>query len=252
MIWRLALKVFYRNFLVWKRYYWMSFVEAVGEPILYFVAIGFGLGAVIGEIDGRPYIEFLSPALIATSIMFGSSLETTYGSFTRLKIEKVFQSIAVTPVSLREVIAGEILWGASKGLVSGIVMLLVVGSMGLVHSWMAIGVIPLLVLEALFFSSLGMMMTAYARDYSVFVVYITLGLESMFLFSGTFFPLSSLPAWAQGLAWSLPLTPIVSMARGLFDGAPPWSSAIGLLGIAAATALLVAGSMAKISRRLID
>ena len=77
MNWRATLKVWYRNFLVWKRFYWTSCVEAVGEPILYFIAIGFGLGAVIGEIDGRPYIEFLSPALIDSAIMFGSSLETT-------------------------------------------------------------------------------------------------------------------------------------------------------------------------------
>jgi len=250
--WRLALKVWYRNFLVWKRFYWMSCVEAIGEPILYFVAIGYGLGAVIGDIDGRPYIEFLFPALIATAIMFGASLETTYGSFTRLKIEKLFQSIAVTPVSLTEVIAGEAIWGATKGLVSGSVMFLVVWMMGLVHSWMAIAVIPVFLLEALFFSCLGLLMTAYARDYGLFVIYITLGLETMFLFSGTFFPLALLPPWAQNLAWGLPLTSFVATARSLFDGIPSWRIVFSSASILAITLLIFWWSAAKISRRLIS
>lgn len=251
MNWRLALKVWYRNFLVWKRFYWMSCVEAIGEPILYFVAIGYGLGAVIGDIEERPYIEFLFPALIATAIMFGASLETTYGSFTRLKIEKLFLSIAVTPISMKEVVAGEIIWGATKGLISGSVMFLVVWMMGLVHSWMAIGAIPLFFLEALFFSSLGMLMTAYARDYGLFVIYITLGLETMFLFSGTFFPLSLLPSWAQNLAWGLPLTSFVAVARSLFDGIPSWNGAFSVISILAATLLLFGWSTAKILRRMI-
>ena len=251
MNWRAALKVWYRNFLVWKRFYWTSCVEAVGEPILYLVAIGYGLGSVIGSMDGRPYIEFLVPALIANAIMFGTSLETTYGSYSRLKIERTFQSIVVTPISLEEVVAGEVLWGATRGLISGSVLFVIVWTLGLVHSWMAIAAIPVFVLEAAFFGCLGMLMTAYARDQGVFVIYLTLALETMFLFSGTFFPLSLLPGWAEALAWGLPLTSFVAAARGLFDGAPSIGVVYGLTAISAATLLLLWWSTLKIHRRLI-
>src|SRR5262249_14196703 len=113
------LKVWYRNFLVWKRFFGTNLVEAIAEPILYFLAIGYGLGSIIGDLEGKPYIVFLTPALIGTAILFGTSFENTYGSYTRLEVEKTFQSIALTPVSLAEVVGGEILWGASKGIFSG-------------------------------------------------------------------------------------------------------------------------------------
>jgi len=251
MSWRPTLEVWYRNFLVWRRNRWISGIEAIGEPILYFVGIGYGLGAAIGDIDGRPYIEFIAPALIATAIMFGASLETTYGSFTRLKIEKIFQSIAVTPVSLTEVVAGELAWGATKGLVSGGVMFLLIWALGLTHSWLALAMVPLFLLEALFFSALGLLVTAYARDYGAFVIYITLGLEPMFLFSGTFFPLSLLPSWAENLAWALPLTAIVAGARQLFDGTASWVPLLVSIALFAIALLIAVWSTARISKRLI-
>ena len=251
MNWRAPLKVWYRNFLVWKRFYWTSCVEAIGEPILYLVAIGYGLGAVIGSLDGRPYIEFLVPALIANAIMFGTSLETTYGSYSRLKIERTFQSIVVTPISLEEVIAGEVIWGATRGLISGSILFVIVWTLGLVNSWMALAAIPVFVLEGVFFGCLGMLMTAYARDQCVFVIYLTLVLETMFLFSGTFFPLSLLPDWAGYLAWALPLTSFVAAARGLFDGAPSIGVVYGLAAVSVATPLVLWWATSKILRRLI-
>ena len=180
-------KVWYRNFLVWKRFFWTNLIEAIAEPILYFLAIGYGIGAIVGNVNGVPYLQFIAPALVGTSIMFGASFETTYSSYTRLEIEKTFQSIAVTPVSLSEVVGGEILWGATKGILSGGLMFLVAAALGLVGSWMAIGMIPVFIVEALLFAAMGMLVTSFARNYDFFTYYITLVLETMFLFSG-FFP----------------------------------------------------------------
>lgn len=213
-----AFKVWYRDFTVWTRYWWTSLIGAIGEPVLYFLAIGYGLGSFIPAIEGMSYLQFLAPALICSAVMHSASFETTYSSYTRMEVQKTFYSIAVTPVNLSEVIAGEILWGATKSLLSGGIMFLAVAFLGLIDSPAALWMVPVLVLEALLFSSLGMLMTSFAKDYDFFTYYITLFLEPMFLFSGTFFPLSSLPEWVQKIAWILPLTHPVAIARRLFVG----------------------------------
>ncbi|MBI3540667.1 MAG: ABC transporter permease [Deltaproteobacteria bacterium] len=129
MINRYAFKVWYRDFLVWTRYWWTSLVGGLGEPVLYFLGMGYGLGSFIKNIDGMPYLQFLAPALIASTIMHSASFETTYSSYTRMEIQKTFHSIAVTPVNVSEVVAGEILWGATKSLLSA----LFVGKASLIH-----------------------------------------------------------------------------------------------------------------------
>jgi lipooligosaccharide transport system permease protein len=243
-------KVWYRNFLVWKKFFWTNLIEAIAEPILYFLAIGYGIGAIVGDVEGMPYLKFIAPALIGTSIMFGASFETTYSSYTRLAIEKVFQSIAVTPVSLAEVVGGEILWGASKGIFSGGLMFVVAAALGLIDSWMALITIPVFIVEALLFASLGMLITSFARNYDFFTYYITLVLETMFLFSGTFFPLSLLPAWGERALWFLPLTPPIAIARQLFTG----NTSLELLSIAwlvLLTSILFVASTRRILKRLI-
>ena len=216
---RYAFKVWYRDLVVWTKYWWTSLLGALGEPILYFLAMGYGLGTFVRDIDGIPYIKFLAPALIASSVMHSASFETTYSTYTRMEVQKTFNSIAVTPINVREVVAGEILWGATKSLLPGFVMFLTVVFLGYVDSWMALAYVPVLLITALLFSSLGMLMTSFAKDYDFFTYYFTLFLEPMFLFSGTFFPLYSLPPLVQKVAWLLPLAHPVTVGRCLFTGA---------------------------------
>lgn len=248
---RYAYKVWYRDFTVWTRYWWTSLVGGIGEPILYFLAMGYGLGAFIKTIDGMPYIQFLAPALIASSIMHSASFETTYSSYTRMEIQKTFHSIAATPVSISEVIAGEILWGATKSLLAGGIMFLAVAVLGLISSTQALWLIPVLILEALLFSSLGMLMTSFAKDYDFFTYYITLFLEPMFLFSGTFFPLNSLPFWVQKIAWVLPLSHPVFIARALFAGDVSLQIVWSLLWMLVVTSVVFLWSVRRMERRLI-
>ncbi len=229
---RFARKVWYRDCLVWSRYWWTSLIGSTAEPVLYFLAIGYGLGSFIESIDGMPYLQFLAPALICSTLMHSASFETTYSSFTRMERQKTFHSIAATPVSLAEVVSGEILWGATKCLLPAGIMFLAVAILGLIESWQALWLIPVLGVEAILFSSLGLLMTSYAKDYDFFTYYFTLFLEPMFLFSGTFFPLSRLPEWVQAVAHLLPLTPPVTTARALFRGSVaeiPWLSLAWLL-----------------------
>ncbi|QQR80956.1 MAG: ABC transporter permease [Deltaproteobacteria bacterium] len=249
--WKYAFKVWYRDFLVWTRYWWTSLFGALGEPVLYFVGFGYGLGALIKEVEGVPYLEFLAPALICSAIMHSASFETTYSSYTRMEIQKTFHSIAMTPVSVREVVVGEILWGATKSLLSGGVMFAAIAIMGLVHSPMALFAIPVLIITALLFSSLGMLMTSFARDYDFFTYYITLGLEPMFIFSGTFFPTHSLPPLVQRLTWLLPLSHPISITRGLFSGKIVEGFWISLLWISVLTIAIFRWSIRRMENRLV-
>lgn len=229
-----AFKVWYRDFVVWTRYWWTSLVGALGEPVLYFLAMGYGLGSFVKDIEGFPYVQFLAPGLICSSIMHSASFETTYSSYTRMEIQKTYHSIAVTPVNVSEVIAGEILWGATKSLFSGSIMLAAVIVMGILpreHLANLVFLVPLLVVVALLFSALGMLMTSFAKDYDFFTYYFTLGLEPMFLFSGTFFPLTSLPEVVQKAALVLPLASPVMIARSLMLGIAPKGEASVLWGL---------------------
>jgi lipooligosaccharide transport system permease protein len=245
---RYAFKVWYRDFLVWTRYWWTSLIGGLGEPVLYFLAMGYGLGSFVKDIHGFPYVQFLAPGLICSSIMHSASFETTYSSYTRMAIQKTYHSIAVTPINVGEVIAGEILWGATKAMLSGLIMLLAVLAMGILpkeNLGNLIFLLPLLVVEALLFSALGMLMTSFAKDYDFFTYYFTLGLEPMFLFSGTFFPLDSLPLIVQKAALLLPLASPVALARSLVLGVPyPY----GAWGIAWTLILMIAVSAWSIRR----
>lgn len=248
---RYASKVWYRDFIVWSRYWWTSLIGAIGEPVLYFLAIGYGLGAFIESIEGMSYIQFLAPALICSSVMHSASFETTYSSFTRMDRQKTYHSIAATPVSIREVIAGEILWGGAKSLISGGIMFIAVAFLGYIESWNALWLIPILMITGLLFSAMGMLMTSFAKDYDFFTYYFTLGLEPMFLFSGTFFPLSKLPEWVQQTAWILPLYHPVLIARRLFYGYEYGNFFLSITWLVLLTFLLSWWSIKRMTRRLL-
>lgn len=246
-----AIKVWYRDFLVWSRYWGISLLGAIGEPVLYFTAIGFGLGAFVEQIEGMSYIQWLGPALICSAVMESASFETTYSSFTRMERQKTYHSIASTPVNLQEVIAGEILWAASKSLLPGGIMFLAVIILGLVKSWMALLMIPVLFVEAILFASLGMLATSFAKDYDYFTYYFTLFISPMFLFSGTFFPLTKLPAWVQQVAWLLPLSHPVNIARHLFYGYGEGNFFLNLLWLVLLAHLISYWAIKRMVKRLV-
>jgi len=215
--WR-AFTVWYRDIKVWTKFYKASILGNLGEPLLYLLAMGWGLGRMVGTVDGIPYIEFLAPGLICSASMYAATFECTFGSFTRMTRQNTFDAILATPVSLEDIVAGEILWGATKGFLSGTAMLLVMSLFGLVKSYWAVLTLGLAFLIGLLFASLSMIVTARAAAYDFFSYYFTLAIAPMFLFSGIFFPVTNLPDWAQTFAWFLPLTHGVNISRALFSG----------------------------------
>src|SRR5262249_2276357 len=195
-------------------------VASLGNPIFYLVSIGYGLGRFVAPIDGLPYAVFLTPGILATAAMSSASFETTFGSFTRLQEQNTYIAILATPCSVAYIVAGDILWAAPKSPLAVLFVLIVTAVAGLLPSAFALGALPVAFLTGLVFAALGMIATARAGSYSFFDYYFTLGISVMVFFCGVFFPLASLPAWAQDVAWFLPLTHAVRLSRSLVAGAP--------------------------------
>jgi lipooligosaccharide transport system permease protein len=212
-------KVWRRNFDVFMKTIHVNFLPSVLEPILYLVALGYGLGAFVPNIEGIPYRQFIAPALVAIAIMYGSFFECTYASFVRMYYQKTFDAIIATPVSVEEVIAGELVWGATRATINSTIVLAVVAAFGLVSSPLFLLVPLLAFLGGLMFAAIGMCFTALAHNIDFFNYPSFLLITPMFLLSGTFFPLSSLPGPVQTAAVAvLPLTHVANLTRGLVLG----------------------------------
>lgn len=218
-------KVWRRNVDVFLKTIQVNFVPSLLEPIIYLVAFGFGLGGFIPSIQGMPYVNFIAPALVAIAIMNGSFFECTFASFVRMYFQKTFDAIVATPVSVEEVVAGELLWGATRATINTTIVLAVIGVAGLFTAEPIIGsplflLVPLIAFfGGLLFSSIAMCFTAIAPSIDFFNYPAFLFITPMLFLSGTFFPLSSLPNAVQGLALIvLPLTQVVNLTRGAITG----------------------------------
>lgn len=216
--------VWLRNNLVWRKHITSTLIGNLGQPLLFLLAMGYGLGKQVGSVDGLTYLQFLAPGLVASSVMYSAAFETTYGAYTRLTIQKTYEAILVTPLGITDIVLGEIYWGASKGLLSGIIMLASLPLFGVWPSPWTLVLLPLLFLSGVFFAAFGLIMTALASNYEFFNYFISLVLTPLFLFSGIFFSLHSIPVTARTFFELLPLTPVVTLSRmfcyGQFD--QPW------------------------------
>lgn len=211
-------KVFWRNFVVYRKTWLANIMFNFVEPLLYLGAMGWGLGNYIPSIQGMSYLQFLAPGLIASSAMWATASECTYDSFTRMRYQKIYHALVVTPISLDEVVVGEILFGTFKGVLYGSVILLVIFILGLVPSAWALLVPAVLVLCGLAFAELSIIWTGLVPKIDTFSYYFTLIITPMFLFSGIFFPLDTLPHPARQLAWCIPLFHVVELLRALTLG----------------------------------
>lgn len=221
--WRF-LRVWQRNLVVYQKTWKINFMTPLLEPFFYLVAFGVGLSQLIEAVpyQGREltYLVFIAPALLGVNMMNNAFFETTYASFVRMYYQKTFDAMMGTPLSLDEVIAAEIIWGATKSLIATIIMLGVVSAFGLVEYPEGLIIIPLSLLGGLAFGAIGMIFTGITPSIEMFNLPIFLFVTPMFLFSGTFFPIEQLPSWAQKLALFLPLTHLVDVTRRLCIGIP--------------------------------
>jgi len=218
----LFLRVWKRNLIVYRKIWKVNFITPLFEPLFYILAFGLGFSGLIGSVRygglDLSYTAFIAPALIATAVMWNAFFETTYASFVRMYYQKTFDGMLATPLSLEEIIVAEIVWSATKSVGAATIMLTVLGLMGFVQFPSGLLLIPMAFLGGLAFGAIGMFFTGIVPSIDMFNLPIFLFVTPMFLFSGTFFPVSNLPAWAQMFALAFPLYHLAELSRWLSIG----------------------------------
>ena len=201
---------------------WLVIVSGFVEPVLYLMAFGFGIGQLIGNVDDGtgslvPYAAFIAPALLATSAMNGAIYDSTWNVFFKMHFGKVYQVMLSSSMGPLDVALGEISWALLRGLTYSLGFMAIVTPLGLVTSWWGLLAIPAATLIAFGFASLGMAVTSYMKNFQQ-MQWINFFLLPMFLFSGTFFPVSVFPEWIQVIVKALPLWQGVEMIRAFTLG----------------------------------
>jgi lipooligosaccharide transport system permease protein len=216
-----ARRLLERNILAYRRQ-WLWFVSGFAEPFLYLLSIGIGVGALVGKVHGPggqlvPYRDFVAPGMMAVAAMNGAVFDTTFNFFVKLKYQGVYAAMLTTPLTPADVATGEVSWSLLRGGIYAGVFLLAMTGFGVVHSWWAVLALPAAVLIGFAFAAVGLAATTHMRSWTDFDL-VSAALIPMFLFSGTFFPLSQYPTW---FAWVVRCTPLyqgVSLIRSLTFG----------------------------------
>lgn len=211
---------------------WAIIVSGFFEPVLYLLSMGYGVGALVGDVTGpggRPitYAAFIAPALLATSAMNGALYDSTWNVFFKLRFAKLYQGMLATSLGPLDVAAGEIFMALFRGLLYALGFTAVIAALGLATSWWALAMIPVALLIALGFASLGMAVTSYFTTFQQ-MDWINIVLLPMFLFSATLFPISAFPEAVQWFIMALPLWHGVELMRQLSVGHFEASTAVHL------------------------
>lgn len=204
-------------------------VSGFFEPVLYLLAMGIGLGALVGTMTDAAgneisYAAYIAPALLATSAMNGAVFDSTWNVFFKLKISKLYEGMLNTSLGPMDIALGEIGVALLRGVVYSIAFTGIISALGLVQSWWIVLAVPACLLIAFGFAALGMAATSYLKTFQQ-MDWLTLALLPLFLFSGTFYPLDVYPEVVQWVIMALPLWHGVEMLRDLSAGAVTWATA---------------------------
>jgi lipooligosaccharide transport system permease protein len=220
-----------RNYVTY-RTQWKLFLTGFLEPVFYLFSIGIGVGRLIHafELNGHaiPYADFVAPGMLAASAFNGALLDSTFNVFFKLKYEKLYDQLLATPLTTGDIARGEIIWGQVRGGCYSVAFLVVMWALGLVHSWWAVLALPATLLIGFAFSAVCMAATTWMTSWQDFDK-ITLVQLPLFLFSGTFFPVT---AFHGVLRWVVEATPLyrgVVLCRELTTGALSWASAVSVV-----------------------
>jgi lipooligosaccharide transport system permease protein len=235
---RYSRAVWRRNALVWRQLIGPSLTTNVLDPLIFLFAFGYGLGAVLDQVGGMSYLSFIVPGMMCYGAMFAASFEATISTYARFTLQRTWDAILATPITLTELMLGEMAWATTKGLFSASCVLVVGTIWGGVPSLAgALIALPVLVLGALCFACCGLVATAHAKAWDIFAYFFTFWITPMFMFSGTFFEVTRFPFVIQAIAWVLPMTHLIAVVR-------PLTAGIGLEPLAAAGHLAYVAALA--------
>lgn len=222
-----------RAYEYWLRTYrstWRGTVaSSILNPVLYLTALGVGLGSVVNKGAhplGIPYLWFVAPGLLAAVGMQVSAIEASWPVHAAIRWTRQYFAMLATPLRVDDLIYGHLLYVATRAALTGGIYLVVIAAFGAVQSFWAILAWPSVVLIGLAFAAPIAALSAYAQR-EPFNPLFRFGITPMFLFSGTFFPVTQLPPVLRALAYVTPLWHGVELVRHFTLGDPTWAEAIG-------------------------
>ena len=218
--------VWRRNVLVWRKLAVASVLGNIADPLLYMLALGYGIGSLVGDVGGMSYIAFIGTGMVCQSAMFTASFEAMYSAFSRMHVQRTWEGIINAPIALDDVLLAEWIWTGTKAVISTTAILAVIVALGYGHTWLALWVLPVGLLVGLTFGAAGLVMNALAPNYDFFTYFFTLVLTPMLLFSGVYFPVEQMPSWIATAAGFLPLKHAIDLARPLMLGQVPGNVAL--------------------------
>ena len=207
-----------RNWLVWRKLAVPSVIGNIAEPLITLVAFGYGLGALVGSVQGLPYIEYLASGSVAASAAIAATFEALYSAYSRMAVQKTWDGIMNAPVALDDIVFAEMLWAATKSLFSVSAIVGVIFLLGISREASLLLALPVLGCVGITFASIALVFNALAKGYDFFTYYFTLVLTPMTFLSGVYFPIEQLPLWLQNVSQWLPLTAAVELVRPLVLG----------------------------------
>ena len=242
-----AARLVERNAIMYRRD-WPIILSGFVEPLLYLLAIGFGVGALVGArvvVDGHPlrYAVFVAPAMMATSAMNGAIYETSFNFFFKLKYVKLYDAVLATPLGVADIALGEITWALLRGTIYALGFIVVMAALGLIISSWALFALPAAMLIGFAFAAVGTAASTFVRTWQDFDLVLTV-LIPLFLFSATFFPITVYPGPLQIVVQLTPLYHGVDLLRSLTTGmiGPPLLVDVAYLAILGAAALALAAT----------
>jgi lipooligosaccharide transport system permease protein len=215
------ISVWRRNMLVWRKLLAAAVLSNLADPLIMLFGLGYGLGALLPSVEGMSYIAFFAAGQLCTATMFTASFEAMFSAFSRMHGQKTWDAILHAPLTIDDVVAGEIMWAASKAWLTGSTILGVILVFGLASSPWVLLALPAAFMVGLAFAAVGLIMTVLARNWDFFSFYMTLIMTPMMMISGVFFPIDQLPAPLTAVAKALPLYHGVEIVRPLVAGRPP-------------------------------
>jgi lipooligosaccharide transport system permease protein len=245
-----ARSVMHRGWTATAQSNWLVMLSGFFEPIFYLLAMGIGLGSLVGGVQSPsgediPYAAYIAPALLAVAAMNGAIYDSTWNVFFKMNFAKLYEGMLATSLGPFDVALGEILLALARGVLYASGFLVVMQLLGLNLSWTAILALPAVLLIAFGFASFGMGITSYMKTFQQ-MDWITFVMLPMFLFSATFYPLSVYPEWLQWVVQALPLWHGVELIRGLTTGVLAW----GMLWHVLYYAVMVLVGLTLTTRRL--
>lgn len=246
-----AIRTWQRNWDVFLRTWPSQIAFTVLEPLVTLIALGLGLGGYVVLAEATPYKAFLAPGLLAAYAMFSSAAECAWGTFLRMEYQRTFDAMIVTPLSIEDVIAGEMLWGATRAVETTLAMLVVMALFGVPLAPSAALLVPAMLLQGIVFAAAGVIVVSLIPGIGELNHFFALFLIPQYMFAGVFFPLSNFPQWVETVAWFMPLKHGVEIARALVGGNVDIGVAVDVAWLAVVALILTSIALRLMRRRLI-